>query len=196
MNVFTLGIGRVIASGYAMKKCIPFLQTAYIAPLNWIIVNGIQHKYVTAIDFELRDRWFDNSISVMDALMNEIDENQDIIRMNDTRSDDEITDDLWNDSNPENCDGCANQESIAAPRETTKCREHQEKREPLIEWMAKNIERPMDFSIFDSCENCHEFPPTQAIVGDSAIPFFLCDYCHGQFANLLSADARKRLVHI
>ena len=86
MEVFTLGIGRVIASGYAMRNCIPFLQTGYMDALDWIALHGVQYRYVTHINFEVRDKWFDNSIGVMDALT-----------MQDTRSDDEIREQLQND---------------------------------------------------------------------------------------------------
>jgi hypothetical protein len=56
-DVFTLGIGRVIASGYAMKNCISFLLTAYLKPMNWIVKNGVHFKNIHAINYELRDKF-------------------------------------------------------------------------------------------------------------------------------------------
>lgn len=52
INIFTFGIGRVIASGYAMKHCIPFLKTERLKPMIWIKSNGIQMYRVTHINFE------------------------------------------------------------------------------------------------------------------------------------------------
>jgi hypothetical protein len=64
---------------------------------------------------------------------------------------------------------------------------------PLIEWMRDNIERPMVFSSHD-CENCWERPGDHIIVGDSGVPFQLCDFCKGKYINLLPPDKQKRLI--
>jgi hypothetical protein len=75
-DIFTLGIGRVIASGYAMRQCIPYLSWAYRKPLQWIKSHGIDLSYVLYINYE--------TIS-------------DFFNMNDTRSEDEIREQLWED---------------------------------------------------------------------------------------------------
>lgn len=52
IDIFISGIGRVIASGYAMRKCIPFLKTERLKPMIWIKSNGVQYRYVTHINWE------------------------------------------------------------------------------------------------------------------------------------------------
>ncbi|HEY7159686.1 MAG TPA: hypothetical protein VH815_00440, partial [Acidobacteriota bacterium] len=51
-DIFTLGIGRVIASGYAMRQCIPYLSWAYRKPLQWIKSNGIELRKVMYVNYE------------------------------------------------------------------------------------------------------------------------------------------------
>jgi hypothetical protein len=67
-----------------------------------------------------------------------------------------------------------------------------EKKQSLIQWMVENLENPMAFSSHD-CENCWERPGDNIIVGDAGIPFQLCDFCKGEYGNLLSPKVRKRL---
>ena len=151
MEVFTLGIGRVIASGYAMRNCIPFLQTGYMDALDWIASHGVQYRYVTHINFEVRDKWFDNSISVMNALT-----------MQDTRSDEEIREQLWNDNNPENCDGCAN----------------------VDRWF---IERAHEFEFHPfvtTCSMCSEREAFYVGVTQHGTPFEFCCQCRDQLQTL------------
>jgi len=57
-DIFTLGIGRVIASGYAMRKCIPYLSWAYRKPLQWIKSHGIDLRHVLYINYETVSDFF------------------------------------------------------------------------------------------------------------------------------------------
>ncbi|HEY7161904.1 MAG TPA: hypothetical protein VH815_11630, partial [Acidobacteriota bacterium] len=57
-DIFTLGIGRVIASGYAMRQCIPYLTWAYRKPLQWIKSHGIDLNRVLYINYETVSDFF------------------------------------------------------------------------------------------------------------------------------------------
>ena len=57
IEIFTEGIGRVIASGYAMRNCISFLKFVYPKRCRWIKRNGIDFDMVYAVNYILRDQW-------------------------------------------------------------------------------------------------------------------------------------------
>lgn len=129
----------------------------------------------------------------------------------DTRSDEEISDALWTDSNPENCDGCANQESIASPGETTKCREHQEYatmedvvceeiEESESEEIASDdevdqwfIERASEFEFHPfvtRCSMCFKREAFYVGVTTHGTPFEFCQICRDDLVR--RADAAKQ----
>lgn len=57
IEIFTEGIGKVIASGYAMRNCISFLKFVYPRRCRWIKRNGIDFDMVYAVNYILRDQW-------------------------------------------------------------------------------------------------------------------------------------------
>lgn len=65
IEIFTEGIGRVIASGYAMRHCISFLKSVYPKRFRWIKKDGIDFDKVDYINWTPRDQWiFDNAMEI------------------------------------------------------------------------------------------------------------------------------------
>lgn len=62
IEIFTEGIGRVIASGYAMRHCISFLKSVYPKRFRWIKKDGIDFDMIYAVNYELRDKWIAENI--------------------------------------------------------------------------------------------------------------------------------------
>jgi hypothetical protein len=104
-DIFTLGIGRVIASGYAMRQCIPYLSWAYRKPLQWIKSNGIQLRKVIYVNYEPVSEFLEKN-TMAKAIQWEVCEDT---RTEDTRTEDEIREQLWEDddsveTDEENCE--------------------------------------------------------------------------------------------
>ena len=99
-EIFTLGIGKAIASGYAMRNCIEFLKTAYLKPLAWIKENGIKYAKIIYINYEPRDQWLENAFNAQ-------------FEMND-KNREEI----------ENCEACAIARQYADIGESMVCKNH------------------------------------------------------------------------
>jgi hypothetical protein len=100
VEIFTEGIGRVIASGYAMRHCISFLKSVYPKRFRWIKKDGVDFDMVYAVNYKLRDKWIDEAMKTNHQ---------------------EIKSDV-------DCPNCADQASIAAPGQTTLCKTHEDEK--------------------------------------------------------------------
>lgn len=89
------------------------------------------------------------------------------------------------------CDGCANQESIAAPGETTKCREHQEKSDDGIDRWFDERATLFTFHPFGNwCSRCMVNEAYYIGVTDCGTPFQFCKSCRDDL--VWRADAAKQ----